>query len=107
MPAAKAPKPKAEKPAKQSTKPEAAKPSAKPIGTVIHFFDKIRVAVVKLNAALKIGDKIRIEGHGKSFEQTVSSMQIEHEKLTEAKKGQEVGMKVTQPVKAGDIVFKA
>ncbi len=79
----------------------------KPIGKVTHFFDKISVAVVKLNAGLKVGDKIKIEGHGQSFEQAVGSMQIEHEKLKEAKKGQEVGMKTTKPVKTGDLVFKA
>jgi len=78
----------------------------KPIGEVTHFFDKISVAVVKLYAPLKVGDKIRIEGHGQQFEQAVGSMQIEHEKLAEAKKGQEVGMKVAKPVKAGDAVFK-
>lgn len=90
-------------------KPDASKAggAAKPIGKVTHFFDKISVAVVKLDAGLKIGDKIRFEGHGQTFEQTVSSMQIEHEPLKEAKKGQEVGMKVSKPVKAGDLVFKA
>ncbi len=79
----------------------------KPIGKVTHFFNKISVAVVKLDAPLKVGDKIRIEGHGQSFEQTVDSMQVEHEQLNEAKKGQEVGMKVAQSCKEGDLVYKA
>lgn len=79
----------------------------KPIGKVTHFFDKIKVAVVKLAAPLKVGDKIKIEGRGQKFEQTVSSMQIEHEQLKTAKKGQEVGMKVAKPVKEGDLVYKA
>ncbi|VVB81855.1 Uncharacterised protein [uncultured archaeon] len=82
-------------------------PEAKPIGKVTHFFDKIGVAVVKLEAVLKVGDKIKFEGHGTSFEQVVDSMQVEHEKIAASKKGQEVGMKVAQPVKAGDLVFKA
>lgn len=99
------------KPTQRKSKP-AAKPAkmpvaAKPIGKVIHFFDKIKVAVVKLNAPLSTGDKIRIEGHGQSFTQSVSSMQIEHEPLKTAKKGQEVGMKVAKAVKDGDSVFKA
>ncbi len=80
---------------------------AKPIGKVTHFFDKIGVAIVKLEAALKVGDKVKFEGHGASFEQPVDSMQIDREPIKEAKKGDEVGMKVTQPVKAGDLVFKA
>ena len=82
-------------------------PEAKPIGKVTHFFDKIGVAIVKLEAALKVGEKIKFEGHGASFEQSVDSMQMEHEQVKEAKKGDEVGMKVSQPVKAGDLVFKA
>ena len=88
--------------------PEAKAPKApKPLGKVTHFFDKISVAVIKLDAALKVGDKIKFEGHGQSFEQTVDSMQVEHEQIKAAKKGQEVGMKVAQPVKAGDAVYKA
>ncbi len=79
----------------------------KPVGKITHFFNKISVAVVKLDAPLKVGDKIRIEGHGQSFEQNVDSMQVEHEQIPEAKKGMEVGMKVSQPCKEGDIVFKA
>ena len=82
-------------------------PEAKPVGKVTHFFDKISVAVVKLDAPLKVGEKIKFEGHGQSFEQTVDSMQMEHEKVETAKKGQEVGMKVAKPVKQGDLVFKA
>ncbi|MEM2916221.1 MAG: translation elongation factor-like protein [Candidatus Woesearchaeota archaeon] len=79
----------------------------KPIGKITHFFNKISVAVVKLDAPIKVGDKIKIEGHGQSFEQKVESMQVEHEQIQEAKKGMEVGMKVSQPCKEGDLVFKA
>lgn len=79
----------------------------KPIGKITHYFDKISVAVVKLASPLKVGDKIKIEGHGNTVEQNVDSMQVEHEQIKEAKKGMEVGMKVTSPVKEGDLVFKA
>ncbi len=110
-PAKKSPGRSAAKPAKtaaSSAKPaKAAASSAKPIGRVTHFFDKISVAIVKMNAGLKTGDKVRFEGHGKSFEQAVASMQVEHEKIAEAKKGQEIGLKVSKPVKEGDLVFKA
>jgi len=79
----------------------------KQIGEVTHYFDKIGVAVIKLSAPLKVGDKIVLEGHGKEFEQVVDSMQVEHESITAAKKGAEVGMKTLQDVKAGDKVFLA
>ena len=79
----------------------------KPIGKVTHFFSKISVAIVKLDESLKVGDKIKIQKGEHSFEQTVDSMQIEHDKIEEAKAGQEVGIKVSQTVKEGDLVYKA
>ena len=78
----------------------------KPVGKITHFFDKIGVAVIELSAPLKVGDKISIEGHENQFEQNVDSMQIEHKSIQVAKKGQAIGMKVAQPVKANDQVFK-
>lgn len=76
------------------------------VGKVIHFYDKIGVAVVSLSAPIKAGDMIKISGHDKEFTQTVTSMQIEHQKTEQAKKGQVVGMKVDQPVKENDLVYK-
>jgi len=76
------------------------------VGKVTHFFDKISVAVVELSGSLKVGDRIGIEGHEQQFEQPVESMQIEHDSIEAAKKGQAIGIKVAQPVKAGDQVFK-
>jgi len=40
------------------------------------------------------------------FEQAVQSMQIDHKDIKEAKKGQEVGLKVDQKVKEGWEVYK-
>ncbi len=84
--------------------PKTAKP--KPVGEITHFFPNISVAVVKVLSPLKVGDKVKIEGHGSSFEQTIDSMQIEHDKIQTAKKGQEIGMKVNNPVKEKDLLFK-
>lgn len=75
------------------------------VGKIIHYYDKIGVAVVELSASLKVGDKVKITG-ANEFEMTVSSMQIEHESIEEAKKGQSIGMKVDQPVKEGDEMVK-
>lgn len=74
----------------------------KVIGEVTHFFPKISVATIKLSAGLKIGDKVKI----KDFEQAVESMQIEHNVIKEAKKGQEIGLKVNGAVKQGEKVYK-
>lgn len=76
------------------------------IGRIIHYYDKIGVAVLELTETLAVGDTIRISGHGKEFTQPVNSMQIEHENIKETKKGQAIGLKVDQEVKEGDEVFK-
>lgn len=76
------------------------------IGNITHFFPKPSVAVVELEGVLKAGDKILIERSGESFEQVVSSMQIEHENVQEAKPGDAIGLKVDQPTKQGAKVYK-
>jgi putative protease len=77
------------------------------IGKITHYFPKIGVAVVELSGDLKVGETITIEGKLGSFDQTVSSMQIEKADVPAAKRGQAIGMKVEQPVKEGDMVYKA
>ena len=76
------------------------------VGKITHYYDKIGVAVVELEGTLKEGDEIRISGHGNEFTQKAESMQIEHEQVKKAKKGDAVGLKVEQPVKDGDEVFR-
>jgi putative protease len=76
------------------------------VGKVTHYFTKIGVAVIELEDTLKVGDRISIEGATTNFEQEVESMQIEHTNVTEAKKGDSIGLKVVDRVRAGDLVFK-
>lgn len=64
------------------------------------------MAIVELAAPLKVGDKIKFEGHGADFEQTVGSMEIEHGAVKEAKKGDVVGLKVGSKVREGAMVLK-
>ncbi|MFQ6053065.1 MAG: translation elongation factor-like protein [Candidatus Bathyarchaeia archaeon] len=75
-------------------------------GEVSHYFTKIGVAVVELTAPLRIGDRIAVKGMTTNFEQTVESMQIEHEPVQEAKAGDSIGLKVVDRVRMGDIVYK-
>jgi hypothetical protein len=56
----------------------------KPIGKVSHYYSKAGVAIVELQDALKIGERIRIE-RGE-------------------KKGDSVGIKVDQKAKEGSLV---
>lgn len=75
------------------------------VGSISHYFGKIGVAVLDVTGTIKVGDKIKIKSRGQEFNQEVDSIQVEHENIKEAKKGQSVGLKVDQPVKSGDEVF--
>lgn len=77
------------------------------IGKVTHYYDKIGVAIIELDADLGTGDRIKfVRGGEDLFEQNVDSIQIEHEKKEKAGKGEVVGLKVDQEVKEGAEVFK-
>jgi|SRR3989338_2216650 len=76
------------------------------IGTVTHYFPKVRAGVIKLKAALAAGDVIKIKGHTTDFTQTITSMQIDHVSVALAKKGQEIGLLVNSRVRQNDIVYK-
>lgn len=76
------------------------------IGQITHYFDHINVAALTLTEPLRVGDTVHILGHSTDFKQEVTSLQIEHQPVEEAKPGDDVGMKVTQKVHAHDKVFK-
>lgn len=75
------------------------------IGKITHYYAKIGVAIVELTAKFKVGDKIHIKGHETDFSQSVSSMQIEHQNVDVAKKGEVIGLKVDQKIREGDEVY--
>ena len=77
----------------------------KPIGKVIHYYDKINVAIVKLEKKLSVGTTVKFVKGDNVFEQTVESMEMKHGKLTVAKRGDEVGIKVDQTVKEGTLLY--
>ncbi len=77
------------------------------LGKVIHYYDKIGVAVIKLGKPLKTGDKIKFVHGENEFEQTVESMQLEHVQVESGKKGQEVAIKVDKETKSGTLVSLA
>lgn len=77
------------------------------IGKVTHYYDKIGVAIVELDASLSIGDKIKFTRGGEDlFEQTVNSIQIEHKKIDSADKGDVIGLEVEKEVKEGAEIYK-
>lgn len=76
------------------------------VGRVTHYYDNIGVAILELSAALKVGDKIKFEGHGADFEQVVDSMQVNHKQVEKASAGDMIGLKTGQKVKEGTDVEK-
>ncbi|RJR31420.1 hypothetical protein C4569_02235 [Candidatus Parcubacteria bacterium] len=75
------------------------------VGRITHYFDKIGVAVIELSGELKVGDTIVVTSHEKEFEQKVDSIQVEHQQVQQARPGDAVGLKVSQPVKEGDMAY--
>lgn len=76
------------------------------IGTITHYFPKVRAGVIKLTGSLSVGDSIKIKGHTTDFTQKIVSMQIDHASLVTAKKGDEIGLLVENRVRRKDIVIK-
>ncbi|MDO8569468.1 MAG: hypothetical protein Q7R89_01650 [bacterium] len=79
----------------------------KPIGKVVHWYDKLGVAVVKLNKALKVGSQIKVKRGDEEFTDTVTSMQLDHKSVKTGKKGDEIAVKVSQQAKEGAEIYAA
>ena len=76
------------------------------IGSISNYFSNISVAAFVIESGkLKVGDTVHIIGHTTDITETVSSIQMEHEIIETAKKGDDIGIKVSQKVRGGDKVF--
>lgn len=80
--------------------------SGKLIGQVTHFYNRIGVAVIILSDSVELGDQLHFLGRSTDFRQEMQSMQIEHESVSEAGKGQEIALKVERRVRNQDKVYK-
>ncbi len=79
----------------------------KPIGKVVHYYDKLGVAIIDLGSGgLKVGDEIKLKRGEEEFTQKVESLQVERESVDKVKKGDSFGVKVDQPTKPGTEVFR-
>ena len=79
----------------------------KEIGVVSSYFSHVGVAAIKLTKKLKVGQKVHIKGHTTDLEVAVDTMQIERKDVKEAKKGDHIGIKVSEKVRPNDKVFLA
>ncbi|PIZ42423.1 translation elongation factor-like protein [candidate division WWE3 bacterium CG_4_10_14_0_2_um_filter_42_8] len=78
----------------------------KNVGFVKHVFKKISVAVLEVSDSFEIGDHLRFTSKNEGFSQIASSMEVNHQKVNIARKGDDVAIKVDRPVKKRDLVFK-
>lgn len=76
------------------------------IGKVTHYYNRISVAVLEISGELNVGDQVCFVGRITDFEQPVGSMEINHQKVAKVEAGQEVALKVIEPVRPGDQVYK-
>ncbi len=76
------------------------------VGDVVHYYNRIGVAVLQLVEPICVGDMLQILGYSTDFQQQVTSLQIEHQPVHEAFPGQDVAMKVGQRVRRHDKVYR-
>jgi translation elongation factor EF-1alpha len=77
------------------------------LGKVIHYYDRIGVGIVKMAGSLRVGEHVLLKKGPEELRQQVTSMQVDHTPVMEAKKGQVIGLKVNQPVREGALLTKA
>ena len=76
------------------------------IGKVSNNFSNISVAAFEIESGkLKVGDSMHIKGNTTDFMDSVESIQMEHQEIETAKKGDDIGIKVSQKVRSGDKIF--
>lgn len=77
------------------------------VGVVTHFFSRLRVATVRLEEPVKLGDSLLVKGARDAFRVRVKSMQVNHAPVEHAEAGMEVGIKVPAKAHEGDVVLRA
>ena len=76
------------------------------LGKVQDYYGHISVISLVLEAPLVVGDTIRIKGHTTDLTQKVDHMEVDHQSVTSASRGDGVGIKVADRARAGDAVYK-
>lgn len=76
------------------------------IGKVVHYYDKLGVAIIDLKSGgLKVGDELKFKRGDEEFTQKVNSLQVDYKEVESVKKGDSFGLKVDKPTKPGTEVF--
>ena len=114
--AKKAAKPKAKAKPKTKSKPKGKPKQPKPLpppavegtllGRVEDFFAHINVIALTLKSPLRVGNSIHIKGHTTDLIEPVASIQIEHQSVQTANKGDAIGIKIVGVARKRDWVFR-
>lgn len=76
------------------------------VGTVVHYWPRAHAAEIRLeDAVLRVGDRVRIRGHGRDVVETVESLEIDHRKVTVGHPGEPLALAVREPVHRNDEVL--
>jgi putative protease len=77
------------------------------VGTVVDYFAHVEVVAIEVTGdAINTGDALHILGHTTDINFTVGSMQLEHQAITRATRGQVVGIKCAERARKHDRVYK-
>jgi len=76
------------------------------LGVVEDYFGHIGVLALTIKENLNLGDTIHVRGHTTDLTKKVDSMQMNHAAVQNAKKGDSIGIKVTDKCRKGDKVFR-
>jgi putative protease len=77
------------------------------VGVIVKFFVKPSVAAIEIKSgSIKTGDLLKYKGHTTDFTEVITSMEIDNQKVEEAKPGDLVGIKVKERVRENDMVYK-
>jgi putative protease len=76
------------------------------VGKVIHYFDKINVATIKVNSNFRVGEKACVIGKTTGIVNfDIGSIEKQKQKVNSAKKGDEVGIIVSSVVRKNDELY--
>ena len=78
----------------------------KPIGSVMHYYTKLGVAIIKFKERVRAGDRVRVKGATSDFIQTLTSLERNRKTIRTASKNQQIGVKVRRRVREGDTVYR-
>lgn len=77
-----------------------------PIGKIRHYYGHAHVGVIELtDGEIDLGNIIHVKGVHTDFRQRVESLQLDHQNIEHAGKGNRVGVQLNEKVRENDKVY--